>query len=172
MEHFFPQIQVKTKQKKVFTKNGTLFSPNSSEDQKKKGLHQIWNTFFAKLKCTLTLRCTPESNYWGGCRCKPYSNYWGGYSQIIEGICPPHPPRVSAPLLEMFQTNSTTFAWHPILTVNKFCPTTYQIWFLQRKGKYRVVFWNALFLVFLLFKTSFTKNNRTSVWHYKINVLK
>ena len=29
MEHFFPQIQVKNK-KKVFTKNGTLFSPNSS----------------------------------------------------------------------------------------------------------------------------------------------
>ena len=33
MEHFFPQIQVKTK-KKVFIKNRT-FSPNSSEDQKK-----------------------------------------------------------------------------------------------------------------------------------------
>ena len=32
MEHFFPQIQVKTKRKKkkVFTKNGTLFSSNSS----------------------------------------------------------------------------------------------------------------------------------------------
>ena len=28
-EHFFPQIQVKT-EKKVFTKNGTSFSPNSS----------------------------------------------------------------------------------------------------------------------------------------------
>ena len=30
MEHFFPQIQVKTKKKEVFTKNETLFSPNSS----------------------------------------------------------------------------------------------------------------------------------------------
>ena len=31
MEYFFPQIQVKTKKKKkVFTKNRTLFSPNSS----------------------------------------------------------------------------------------------------------------------------------------------
>ena len=29
---FFPQNQVKTKKKKVFTKNGTLFSSNSSED--------------------------------------------------------------------------------------------------------------------------------------------
>ena len=33
MEHFFSRIQVKTK-KKVFTKNGTLFSPNSGVDQK------------------------------------------------------------------------------------------------------------------------------------------
>ena len=24
---------------------------------------------------TPTLRCTPESNYWGRCRCRPYSNY-------------------------------------------------------------------------------------------------
>ena len=31
IEHFFPQIQVKTK-KKMFTKNETLFSPNSSGD--------------------------------------------------------------------------------------------------------------------------------------------
>ena len=48
MEHFFPRIQVKTKkqkQKKVFTRNGTLFSPNSGEDQKK-GLYQKWNAFF------------------------------------------------------------------------------------------------------------------------------
>ena len=32
MEHFFPQIRVKTKKKnkKVFTKNRTLFPPNSS----------------------------------------------------------------------------------------------------------------------------------------------
>ena len=32
MEQFFSRIQVKTKEKKVFTKNGTLFSPNSSAD--------------------------------------------------------------------------------------------------------------------------------------------
>ena len=78
MEHFFPQIQVKTK-KKVFIKNRTLFSPNSGEDQKK-GLHIEQDTFFAKF----TLRCTPiqiirglqimdhsqtigeiQPNYWG-----------------------------------------------------------------------------------------------------------
>ena len=67
MEHFFPQIQVKTK---------------------KKGLRQKWNTFFPEFQWTPTLRCTPESNYWGGCRCRPYtqtiggiqSNYWGDIS--------------------------------------------------------------------------------------------
>ena len=62
LEHFFPRIHVKTK-KKVFTKNGTLF--------------------FSECKWRPTLRCTPESNYWGGCRCRPYSNYWGDIS--------PHP---------------------------------------------------------------------------------
>ena len=42
MEHFFPQIQVKTKkifpQIQVKTKN--FFSPNSGEDQKKKVFKQ------------------------------------------------------------------------------------------------------------------------------------
>ena len=33
MKHAFFRIQVKTK-KKVFAKNGTLFSPNSSGDQR------------------------------------------------------------------------------------------------------------------------------------------
>ena len=50
-----------------------------SKDQKK-GLHQKCNTnfFFPEFKWTPALRCTPESNYWGGCRCRPYSNYCGG----------------------------------------------------------------------------------------------
>ena len=43
MEHFFPRIEVKTK-KKIFTKNGTLFSP--------------------AFKWRLAFRCTPESNFW------------------------------------------------------------------------------------------------------------
>ena len=63
-----------------------FFSPNSGEDQKK-GLHQKWNTFSFAFKWTPTLRCTPESNY------------WGGYSQIIGGIYPSHLPQVSAPLI-------------------------------------------------------------------------
>ena len=32
MKHFFSRIQLKTKKKKVFTKTGAIFSPNSSKD--------------------------------------------------------------------------------------------------------------------------------------------
>ena len=87
MEHFFPQIQVKTKkkkkEKKIFTKKGTPFSP--------------------EFKLTPTLRCTPESNYSGGCRCTPYSTQTAGGIQpnYWEVYIPPSPPRVSAPLLAM-----------------------------------------------------------------------
>ena len=82
MEHFFPQIQVKTNKKKVFTKSGA--------------------NFFPEFKWTPTLRCTPESNYRGECRCRPYSNYWGEYSQIVGGIQPNYwgdisPPDFSTP---------------------------------------------------------------------------
>ena len=55
---------MKTK-KKVFTKNGTLFSPNSGKDQKKKGFHQNGTLFFPEFKWRPSLRRKPESNYWG-----------------------------------------------------------------------------------------------------------
>ena len=92
MEHFFPQIQVKT-QKKGLHRKWNTFSPNSGEDQKKKILTKDGTLFSPVFKWTPTLRCTPESNYWGECRCRPYSNYWGGYI-----------PRVSAPLATPYCT--------------------------------------------------------------------
>ena len=36
--------------------------------------------------------------YWGGADVDHTQIIGGGYSQIIGGICSPHPPRVSAPL--------------------------------------------------------------------------
>ena len=60
MEHFFPQIQVKTK-KKVFIKHKTLFPQFS-------------------------LRCTP------------IQIIGGDTAKLLEGLYPPHPPLVSAPL--------------------------------------------------------------------------
>ena len=77
-EHFFPQIQVRTK-KKVFTKSGTLFSPNSSGRP--------------------TLRCTLESNYWGDADVDHTQTIGGDTVKLLGGIYPPHPPRVLAPLL-------------------------------------------------------------------------
>ena len=72
---FFPQIQMKTK-KNVFTKNGTLFP---------------------QFQVTPTLRCTPESNYWGRCRSKSYSNYWGDTVKLLKDISPQSSPGFGTP---------------------------------------------------------------------------
>ena len=77
-EHFFPQIQMKTK-KKVFIKNGTLFSPISSGHLRSDAHQSQTIGGDADLDHIQTI---------GG----------GGYSQIIEGYIPPS-PRVSAPLV-------------------------------------------------------------------------
>ena len=47
-EHFFPE-----------------FSPNSGEDQKKKGFHRKWNTFFPRIqvKTKKKTRSTPEMEH-------------------------------------------------------------------------------------------------------------
>ena len=76
MEHFFCQIWVKTKNKK--------------------GLHQRWNTFFPEFKWTPTLRCTPESNYWGDADVDHTQTIGGDTVNLLGDISPP--PRVSAPL--------------------------------------------------------------------------
>ena len=62
-----------------------------SEDQKNKGLHQKWNTFFPKFNWTCAQMHTGVK-LWEGYRCRPYSNYWKGYNQIIGGYIPPSPP--------------------------------------------------------------------------------
>ena len=72
-----------------------FFSPVLGEDQKKRSSVREEH-FFTQIYAQLYIL----SNYWGGCRSEPFSNYWGGYSQIIGGIYPLHPPRVSAPLIE------------------------------------------------------------------------
>ena len=77
MEHFFAQIQVKTK-KKVFIKNRTLFSPNTGDDKKKKGSSTRIEHFFPKIYAQMYT----HSNYWG----MPILKLLGGCSQIIGGI--------------------------------------------------------------------------------------
>ena len=79
-------------QKKVLTKNGTLISPNSGEDQKKKKEKKVFTKkgtlFSLEFKWTPTLRCTPESKYWKGCRCTPYSTQTigGDTAKLLGGI--------------------------------------------------------------------------------------
>ena len=75
-QDFFQVSELSENQKKVFSKNGTLFFPEFN-----------WAP---------ALRCTPDSNYWEGCRCTPYSNYWGDAVKLLGGIYSPH--RVSVPL--------------------------------------------------------------------------
>ena len=75
----FPRIQVKTKIKKVFTKNGTLVFP--------------------EFKWRPALRCTPESIIRGDEDVDHTQIIGGGYSQIIGSI---YPPRVSALLHEQW----------------------------------------------------------------------
>ena len=74
MEQFFPQIQVKTK---------------------KKGLHQQWNTFVPRFQVdTCTLRCTPESIYWGGgdADVDHTQTIGGDTAKLLGGIYSPIPP--------------------------------------------------------------------------------
>ena len=75
IEQFFPRIQVKTKKKKVFTKNGTLSFP--------------------EFKWRPSLRRKPESNYWGDAVID--------HTQIIGGDISQPISRVPAPLLRGLQ---------------------------------------------------------------------
>ena len=69
-----------------------------SEDYKKKGSNQKWNTFFPEFKWTPTLRCTPESNYWGWDADVDHTQTIGGDTvKLLGGIYPPIPPGFRRP---------------------------------------------------------------------------
>ena len=74
-------------EKKVFTKNGTLFSPNSSGDlRSNEHKSQILG-----------------GGGGGGCRCRSYSNYWVGIQSNYWGdIFPPSPPGFGTPACNTF----------------------------------------------------------------------
>ena len=86
MEHFFPRIQVKTQ----------LFSPNSGEDQKKikRSLPDMEHF------CTDLLSDVHQSQIIGGDADEDYTQIVGGYTVKLLGSISPHPPLVSAPLLQ------------------------------------------------------------------------
>ena len=68
-----------------------------SEDQKK-GLHRKWNTFSPEFKWTPTLRCTPESNYWGDANENHTQTIGGDTVKILGWIYPPIPPGFGTPV--------------------------------------------------------------------------
>ena len=91
-EHFFPQIQVKTKKKKVFTKNGTLFSPNSDEDQKKIRSSPKVEHFFSPNSSGDLRSHAHQSQIIGGDADEDHTQIIGGDTVKLF----PHPSRVSA----------------------------------------------------------------------------
>ena len=70
LDHDFVQVsKLSEDQKKVFPKNGTLFFP--------------------KFKRTPSIRCTPESNYWGDA-CVDHTQIIKGYTvKLLGDISPP-----------------------------------------------------------------------------------
>ena len=71
-----------------------FFFPNSGEDQrKKKDLHQKWNTFFPRIQVQTCAQMHTRVKLLERMQVKIIFNF-------LEGIYPPHPPRVSAPLYE------------------------------------------------------------------------
>ena len=89
LDHDFVQVsKLNEDQKKSSLKMELFFSPNSGEDQKKR--------FSPKMKYFFppnTLRCTPQSNYWGGMHMKTILKLLGGIKSIYcGGIYPSSPP--------------------------------------------------------------------------------
>ena len=88
-----------------------------SEDQKKKGLHQKWNTFFPEFrwkpkkkvftksgtlffpefKWRPALICRPESNYWGDADVDHTQIIGGDTVKLLGGCIPPSPPGIGTP---------------------------------------------------------------------------
>ena len=67
--------------------NRTLFSPNSDEDQKKKVFNKNKTLFSPNLRSDVH-----PFKLLGGMQMWTILKLLGRYSQIIGGICPPHPP--------------------------------------------------------------------------------
>ena len=101
---YFLGEEIKRRPKKeVFARNGTLFSPNSGEDQKKKkkGFHQKWNTFFPNLSTDLRSDAH-HSQIIGWDIDEDYNQIVRGYTvkslgEIYPPIPPPPPPGFGTP---------------------------------------------------------------------------
>ena len=95
-QDFFQVSKLSEDQKKVFTRNGTLFSPNSVEDQKKKKVFTRNGTHFLSADLRSDAH---QSQIFGGDVDEDHTQIVGGVggytAKLLEGI---YPPIVSAPL--------------------------------------------------------------------------
>ena len=97
LDHDFVQVWKFSEDKKKA--NGTLFSPNSGEDQKKRS-------------STRTEHFSPKFPL----RCTPIQTIRGNTAKLL-GECIPHPPLVSAPLAENVEILSKKGKGHILLTL-------------------------------------------------------
>ena len=106
--------------------------------------------FFAEVKWTPTLRCTPESNHWEGCRCRPYSNYWGIQSNCWGRYIPPSPPGFGTPDCMNSSKHARQLFHDVIVHAQKhywcFAWTRIRIFCLKKLPAFSVTF--ALFMAF------------------------
>ena len=75
-----------------------------NEDQKQV-FTKKWNTFFSKFKWTPTLRCTPESNYWGDADVDHTLNIGGDTIKLLGGYIPPSLPGFGIPAYNSLISN-------------------------------------------------------------------
>ena len=90
-QHFFQVSKLGEDQKKVLTRNGTLFFLNSGKDQKK-GLYQKWNTFFPLNSSTDLRSDAHQSQIIGRDADEDHTQIVGGYTvKLLGGYIPLSP---------------------------------------------------------------------------------
>ena len=97
MEHFFPQIQVKTKKKGLHQK-WNVFPPNQVKTQKKRSSPKM-ELFFRRIQVDTYAQMHTRVKLLGGDADVDHSQTIGGDTVKLLGDIFPNPPRVSAPLL-------------------------------------------------------------------------
>ena len=95
-QDFFQVSKLGKDQKKVFTRNGTFFSPISGEDQKKRSSPEMEH-FFPQIQVQTCAQMHTRVKLLEGMQMKTILRLLGVYSQIIGGIYPPSPPGFGTP---------------------------------------------------------------------------
>ena len=96
-EHFFQVSKSSEDQKKVFTKNGTLFSSNSDEDQKKRFSPKMEHFFSPEIQVETCAQVHNGVKFLEEMQMKTILKLLGWIQSIIGGYIPPSPPGFGTP---------------------------------------------------------------------------